>query len=681
MNENSDCEAADELEQLLVDDHESGPWADKPRALRSVASKGAGVGASGPAAQPVRVSGMSGSGVSDSGVRGWGLRLAAADVLGALFLAGCALLLLATLVLAVLVRSGAGGDAPSAPPDIGVAPLAVLERHGQARAQRVWGKGPEFVDPDLVNGRLAERVAQFSALQASLQSGCGGYESFAAGGFVGDKRWSVLPAADFTHFPSSLAYAHLNASAQLAGVRRSVCRTALSTRPGATVSVERVGPFTGRGGMDWTSTGYMDVAGLQSELAGRSVSLVGGMLAPVHANGTVIGYPPLHIHHAHLYPFGNEKERHARIAGSFRDDHDVVFQSHGDSECLAELGGVACLYRELPEGQGHLLADDHSGLSTDWEVNDVRAAGSAPLPWYFDIVVVHHEGAPRLHNVTYRGLNNPCSFADKCTYSVPYDAAQGSLSWYNVSHGPRLGAGYMTRWQVHTHHTLADALFLFHGPAGTRFALEDALLRWRTQPLPLGCGGEPGAPALHDLQQAKEALHAHTARLGAALVCEMTRPSLRFDCPEGAPACVRHDKAARLNCLERLRIAEGDELLVVAFNLPKPEFAPPRGSQAFLAQNPFAKNTYAGLQHSIFRADFVADSDGAGDGPPSLFQYGCDYSYMRVRPSNISEHKAAMWEPSCGAGIEDPVALDAAIFAGCPANYSLLNSPTEARRG
>ena len=120
---------AEELEQLLVGD-EAVQWPDEARALHPVAGKRA----VSPAARPAG---------------GAAARCPALDIVGALAAACCALLLLVSLVLAVSVRYGAGSGAASlAPPDIGLAPRAVLVRYGQGRPQRVWGTGPEFVDPD-----------------------------------------------------------------------------------------------------------------------------------------------------------------------------------------------------------------------------------------------------------------------------------------------------------------------------------------------------------------------------------------------------------------------------------------------------------------------------------------------------------------------------------------------------
>ena len=54
--------------------------------------------------------------------------------------------------------------------------------------------------------------------------------------------------------------------------------------------------------------------------AGRGLALSATLLAPVDAAGALIGYPPLHIHHAHLEKLvhgpGNGRGAHGHKVGA-----------------------------------------------------------------------------------------------------------------------------------------------------------------------------------------------------------------------------------------------------------------------------------------------------------------------------------------------------------------------------
>jgi hypothetical protein len=60
----------------------------------------------------------------------------------------------------------------------------------------------------------------------------------------------------------------------------------------------------------------------------------------------------------------------------------VLAQTHGDSECLAAQGGTDCLLQDAGPHFAHIL---DAPLWVNAEVNDVRAAGSPPLDWYFEV--------------------------------------------------------------------------------------------------------------------------------------------------------------------------------------------------------------------------------------------------------------------------------------------------------
>lgn len=88
--------------------------------------------------------------------------------------------------------------------------------------------------------------------------------------------------------------------------------------------------------------------GFEEITKNRAVYLIGRMFAPVYADGAIIEYPPLHIHHAHVYPFKNEEMEHKNVPkkannapsqGRYQSQHHVLLQAHGDSSCKPREGG------------------------------------------------------------------------------------------------------------------------------------------------------------------------------------------------------------------------------------------------------------------------------------------------------------------------------------------------------
>ena len=82
---------------------------------------------------------------------------------------------------------------------------------------------------------------------------------------------------------------------------------------------------------------------MKAVLKDKRVFIRGRMFAPVHANGTLINFPPLHIHHAHILPYSHkrlEKKILPQGVSSIRiGNHHVLVQAHGDTICKDEEGG------------------------------------------------------------------------------------------------------------------------------------------------------------------------------------------------------------------------------------------------------------------------------------------------------------------------------------------------------
>ena len=83
------------------------------------------------------------------------------------------------------------------------------------------------------------------------------------------------------------------------------CETAAASKHATweTWRVERLGPAEGHGGYDWHFFGGADLFGFSSLLEAHDTIWITALsLYPIDAEGRMLGYPPLHLHHSHLGP-------------------------------------------------------------------------------------------------------------------------------------------------------------------------------------------------------------------------------------------------------------------------------------------------------------------------------------------------------------------------------------------
>ena len=250
------------------------------------------------------------------------------------------------------------------------------------------------------------RKVGFDRLNYLKSIHCTSYESNSS-----ETNWEPIPKREM--------YFHSNSSADMQNGRdnaiivdaRKVCHFAHPYRRDVTITIERAGPFKGNGGYDWTRIQLRDVGQLSRVTWGNAIYVVGGMFSVVSQNGTAFSYPPFHIHHAHLFPYGSDFELAARIKHGPKDvspdHHDVLIQAHGDSECTKAAGGFDCMLEELPDGLGFRVIDSLRGFKADASINDVRnlTKKDKPLEFYVEHVLFHTQKHQK--PVTYVSLGNP----------------------------------------------------------------------------------------------------------------------------------------------------------------------------------------------------------------------------------------------------------------------------------
>lgn len=141
----------------------------------------------------------------------------------------------------------------------------------------------------------------------------------------------------------------------------------------------RLGPLTGRGGFDYS---WVPVSSLFVPPAGGSF-VVAAYAVSVDASSNVIGLPPIHNHHSHLFVQGD-------------DDPDLpnwwrkpLLLNHQDSACPRTRGGDACFTYRLPHGHAMRVTESVDFASV---YNDVRPASSEPLSYWIEVGVAVKDG-------------------------------------------------------------------------------------------------------------------------------------------------------------------------------------------------------------------------------------------------------------------------------------------------
>jgi len=159
--------------------------------------------------------------------------------------------------------------------------------------------------------------------------------------------------------------------------------TAPSSR-GGTWHVQRVGPLTSVGGYDWHAGSWIDPGFVSGAIAkgGGVAGVLAHFTGAVDATGShALSYPPIHQHHTHIVPAPTD----VFILPMSGWSSNRLIQVHGDwdfsSEGSTGLQAMGQHYR----GRVKLL---NERPSINFELNDVRALGSPPLTYYYQVAML-----------------------------------------------------------------------------------------------------------------------------------------------------------------------------------------------------------------------------------------------------------------------------------------------------
>lgn len=170
--------------------------------------------------------------------------------------------------------------------------------------------------------------------------------------------------------------------------------------------VERIGPFRFQSNSEWLNIWHR--AYQKSDL---ETYISGSMLGITDDDGDIVPYPPVHMHHFHLWK--NNMQWWGQSGFEF-----MWTETHADSGCLNASLGAKCYMQVFPEGEG-IAKVDPKGLFFDALANLVGV--SFNKSFFFDISLLCRKQIR--HVVQSFGFNlplmDPWPYPDAGTYDVP----------------------------------------------------------------------------------------------------------------------------------------------------------------------------------------------------------------------------------------------------------------------
>ena len=444
---------------------------------------------------------------------------------------------------------------------------------------------------------------------------------------------------------------------------------------------------------DFFQLGWRDAGGL-----GRvplPAALLGNRISAVDTHGGPLGLPPIHHHHCHVspglgYSFETTFQTHdaCLLDGTACPDYSAIIFHHGDYECPTGSGGTDC-FTERYELHPRLAPEP---LALNAELNDVRARGSAPMTWYFEISLLVSRGEElpspaSVHQIINPGLKDLTKQAGLLTL-VHCPSAHDSFFYYTgrmpFSGAPLARPGH---GRGHQHHepgcpaappvpslsragTLVPSLVRHHAHIA---AFQEALLLDAT-PDVLGLDDAGFRPehawkailtadtGLADNTVLRDRVLGRAHAAGARLLCTAVG---RLEEVDG----LSYDRAPRVRCAA-WAFRHGDAWTTLALNGPHSQrfFFHPLTIE-HLAGDPYPQHL-AGMGHAGIEGMAQAESQDAFD-----FRRMPSMESVEARPP--ASRPAPRWLPLPAApdGLRSPPALPRSSLVCAQSTFSGI-SPT-----
>jgi hypothetical protein len=224
--------------------------------------------------------------------------------------------------------------------------------------------------------------------------------------------------------------------------------------------VQRVGPFVSNGGYDWWQVGWRDIFRLSEVLKKHpeGIYYTTTFSAGVDPTGKPLSLPPIHLHHIHVNPQPSARKK---LTAGVSYVSNMVIEMHGDYVCQPQHGGVNC-YFEVPAKNE--MQEIRQVLDVEGDLNDVRAPGSPPMEWWYQVVVRWHpkSSKPNAHPLSQifylgKGYKNK---TDQSQELSTFDIAtsKSTVFWYT---GTMWSDGELVRNKIHAHNLMFREAFWF----------------------------------------------------------------------------------------------------------------------------------------------------------------------------------------------------------------------------
>ena len=131
-------------------------------------------------------------------------------------------------------------------------PISELVQYGQNRPDEHLGKSDKYVKANTHLGTVARRVRSFQQLNQFKSTVCGGFDKYLNSST--ETNWRELKRNDTMTYCKNGALKNAENCTKSANLTRSICSGQHPTRPDVTITIERLGPFVGHGGYDWSES-------------------------------------------------------------------------------------------------------------------------------------------------------------------------------------------------------------------------------------------------------------------------------------------------------------------------------------------------------------------------------------------------------------------------------------------
>jgi len=248
----------------------------------------------------------------------------------------------------------------------------------------------------------------------------------------------------------------------------------------------------------------------------------------------------------------------------------TVYEQHGDFMCQKADGGTDCYAEESSSAEGNLYAKRvRMPMTVEAELNDVRAPGSPPLVWWYQLAaqwVPFKQGQSMgLRSLSSHYFWSPGQLYNAGTFLVPTDA--DSMIWYT---GLWYESGTLVRAKMHCHASIfVDGFFFSARPADVGLGERRFTPTYSFKPLITTSLGFSGNDELREhiiasYQGVRSANHCPESGGGMRcpdLICHANATVAIVD---GKP----YDRRAPTHC-KQFHFVEGQQFVSVGFNAVK----------------------------------------------------------------------------------------------------------------